>query len=179
MDNMTWKQIPSFINYEICKETQQVRRISDKKIISQRLDRKNGYLRLNLFYTKDKYKTVRTHRVMAETFIPKIEGRLEINHRDGNKLNNHISNLEWCNRSENVQHAYDHGLKYQIYKPENYPNNRIEIILEKSGQNIECTSLTRASKEIGCSRFYLTKQLKNNNGICEINGYKIKQKIKK
>lgn len=50
------------------------------------------------------------HRLIAEAFIPKIEGENIINHIDGNKLNNSIDNLEWCTYSENNKHAYDTGL---------------------------------------------------------------------
>lgn len=46
------------------------------------------------------------HRLVAEAFIPRDETRLEVNHRDGDKRNNHVSNLEWVTRSENVAHAY-------------------------------------------------------------------------
>lgn len=55
---------------------------------------------------------VTIHRLVALTFIQKRHRhRLEINHKDGNKLNNHVSNLEWCTKSENVLHAYRIGIK--------------------------------------------------------------------
>lgn len=51
------------------------------------------------------------HRLVAEHFIDKVEGKVFINHKDGNKSNNHYSNLEWCNMLENNIHAYATGLK--------------------------------------------------------------------
>ncbi len=54
---------------------------------------------------------VTLHRIIAEAFIEKEKGKPEVNHIDGNKLNNSIENLEWCNRSENVQHSYSIGLR--------------------------------------------------------------------
>ena len=54
------------------------------------------------------------HRVIAETFIPNPDNLPCVNHKDGNKLNNSISNLEWCNRSENVLHSFQNGLQKKI-----------------------------------------------------------------
>ena len=48
-------------------------------------------------------------------FIPNPSGLTEVNHIDGNKDNNHVSNLEWCTRSHNVKHSFDTGLKTPHY----------------------------------------------------------------
>jgi len=57
-----------------------------------------------------KYHTTRVHRWIALAFLGHPNGR-EINHKDGNKQNNAISNLEYCTRSENILHAYKYGLE--------------------------------------------------------------------
>lgn len=58
----------------------------------------------------NKKTTKRIHRLLAETFIPKVDGKCFVNHIDGNKLNNSIENLEWCTHQENIQHAWDNKL---------------------------------------------------------------------
>jgi hypothetical protein len=49
------------------------------------------------------------HRLKAITFIPNPENKPQVNHKDGNKLNNDLNNLEWTTISENIQHSYDNG----------------------------------------------------------------------
>lgn len=61
-------------------------------------------------YHNGKSITVNCHRLVAEAFIPNPENKPCINHKDGNKQNNHVHNLEWCTFSENTQHMYDNGM---------------------------------------------------------------------
>lgn len=57
-----------------------------------------------------KGKTVRLHRAVATAFIPNPDNLPEVNHIDGNKLHNHVSNLEWTTHKRNMEHAYATGL---------------------------------------------------------------------
>lgn len=79
---------------------------------------KTGNLLKNSLSGSSGYRTVfvdgknRTlHRLLAITFVPNPDNLPCVNHKDGNKLNNKLSNLEWCSHSRNNKHAYDIGLK--------------------------------------------------------------------
>lgn len=52
---------------------------------------------------------VLVHRIVAQLFLSPEEGKNLVNHKDGNKLNNHVENLEWSTAKENVNHAYSKG----------------------------------------------------------------------
>lgn len=64
---------------------------------------KDGYLQLNLIHKQNRKKFL-VHRLVALAFIPNPNGHLEVNHIDFDKKNNLVSNLEWCNRIENIRH---------------------------------------------------------------------------
>lgn len=69
----------------------------------------------------------KVHRLVALAFIPNPEGKEEINHIDGNKKNNCVSNLEWCSRIENVAHAKNELGVYDKRKNRFKKNEEIEI----------------------------------------------------
>ena len=71
---------------------------------------KSGYKVVSLKFDDGTRRNVYVHRLMAQTFLPNPENKREVNHIDGNKLNNNIDNLEWCTSSENRLHAYREGL---------------------------------------------------------------------
>lgn len=69
------------------------------------------YLKYRLMDHEAFMTSKRVHRLVAQTFIPNPSNLPEVNHLDGNKNNNHVTNLEWCTRAHNQQHAYNTGLQ--------------------------------------------------------------------
>lgn len=80
------------------------------KQLSQVLNAKLGYYICQL-YRDNQQTTKYIHRLVAEAFVPNPENKPEVNHIDGDKTNNHFSNLKWVTSSENSFHAVKAGLR--------------------------------------------------------------------
>ena len=78
----------------------------------------SGYKRLVLS-KNGKYESVCIHVLVAKAFIPNLENKREVNHKDGDKSNNCVDNLEWVTRSENMKHAHKNKLLNLKYGAEN------------------------------------------------------------
>ncbi len=85
---------------------------------------KSGYLVVNLA-KDDRGKWVRVHRLVAQAFLENPLNLLEVNHKDGNKLNNNVDNLEWVTHAQNCIHAWQNGLRN-----ENEQARRLKIKLK-------------------------------------------------
>ncbi len=83
-----------------------------KGIILKQTKNSKGYLTVVICIDGTR-KTIASHRAIAETFIPNPLELPQVNHIDGNPLNNDVNNLEWCTASDNQKHAYATGLKTQ------------------------------------------------------------------
>ena len=79
----------------------------------------DGYARVSVRDDDGYQHEYRVNKLVATVFIPNPDGKSSVNHIDGDKLNNHVSNLEWATRSENMKHAYKHGLKLPVIGTQN------------------------------------------------------------
>lgn len=108
-----WKPIPSLLNqYEASDagEIRSVRRRSTRgRVIKPYINKRNGYAYI-VASVNNTQKTYRVHRLVAEAFLGESNGA-QVNHIDGNKQNNAVSNLEYCTQSENMRHAFRIGLE--------------------------------------------------------------------
>ena len=124
--------------------------IQEEKILAQSLTT-TGYKKVELV-RDGKRKSLKVHRLVAQAFIPKVEGKPYVNHKDGNPLNNSVDNLEWCTQAENVQHAYDMGLN----------RNKLNIdwneVARQYGLGISSCKL---AKKYNCSVTTITRNLRN------------------
>ena len=112
----------------------------------------HGYLRVYLRnLNTNKRKDYYIHRLVALYFIDNPYEYNEVNHIDGNKTNNYLENLEWCNRSQNNLHAYENDLHKPCYKP-------CEI------DGVQYESQSDASNQLGVSRSTIDNWIKAGRG---------------
>ena len=100
------KQVKGFSNYYISKDGT-VTSKSGKRL--RPFMDNSGYLCVSLRKDGKSY-TRRVHRLVGETYLKKIKGKNIINHKDGNKSNPHLDNLEYMSNAENTKHGYDNNL---------------------------------------------------------------------
>lgn len=115
-----------------------------------------GYYKVML-YKGGKWENAFVHRLVAAAFIPNEAGRPQVNHIDGNKTNNVVTNLEWCTQSENNRHAYRTGLRSAPatgrFGADSYKAIPVEMLDKDTGKVIcRFGSLIDAAKYVGAKK---------------------------
>lgn len=111
-----WRSIKDFPKYEVSNLgniKSFTRKSKGNNLVPQ--PTRKGYLQI-LLYKDGKPHPKKVHRLVAEAFISNLKNEPQVNHIDGDKTNNCVNNLEWCNNSYNQLHAYKNGLEKPKYK---------------------------------------------------------------
>ena len=140
--------------------------ISKEKILSGHINSK-GYIQVEL-----KGKPVLVHRLVAKVFIPNIDNKPQVNHIDGDKINNRVENLEWCTNSENQIHAYKNGLNIHSGKS-GRPKKKVCQIDLKTGKIINIfNSIAEARRSLGVSKDNISQVCNGKRHKCLGYGWK-------
>lgn len=115
-----WKPVDDYPNYEV-SDFGNVRNVKTNRVLKPTLAK--GYQRVVLCKNNE-CRPFTVHKLVVETFDTKDRDNLQVNHIDGNKLNNRLDNLELVTGSENISHAYRTGLK----KPPCPNPRRVQIV---------------------------------------------------
>lgn len=102
-DKVEWRDVVEYSNYEV-NYYGQIRHKTRKQILKPRRNN-GGYLYVN-FKINGKNTNFAVHRIVANAFIPNPNGYTEVNHKDYDRTNNCVDNLEWVSSSQNSKHAY-------------------------------------------------------------------------
>lgn len=139
-DKTEWREVKEYNHYEV-NQFGEIRHRIRKKILKPRIN--NGYQYVN-FKINGKNINFSVHRIVANAFIPNPNGYTEVNHKDYNRSNNCVDNLEWVSSSQNKYHAF---LKEENKKSRGKAVNQYtkEGILIKTFDTI-----TEAAQALGC-----------------------------
>lgn len=170
LKNEEWKVIPDFDNIYYVSNYGRIMRLRHFRI-SKRYNKngklytakilkacKNGqgYINTQLRHLDSSFETFKVHRLVAQAFIPNPENKPQINHKDGNKQNNRIDNLEWCTNGENGKHAWENGLRRKnigVLNKFSIPINQYDL----DGNLIkEWYCINDISRELGISHGLIT-----------------------
>jgi hypothetical protein len=153
-----WKKIQGFSNYEASNKgnlrSLNYKRTGKKKVLKPSVC--DGYLKTMLKSDCGKYKSWYVHKFICLAFHGQKTKGMEINHKDGDKLNNSPDNLEYVTRSENIKHSYNLGLK----KPQVGSSNGNSKLTEEQVREIRIHAANNG-------RYYGRKKLAEKYGVSE------------
>lgn len=155
--NELWRNIDGYKGMYQVSSLGRVRSYKSKKEWILKPGKNNsGYLYVNLCQD-GKYKSMSVHRLVATYFLGKSS--LVVNHKDGDKLNNILGNLEWISDSDNRKHAKENGLLASGERNGMHKLTRQEVELIRTKYK-EGKKLRFLSREFGVSRQVITKIIK-------------------
>ena len=146
-------------NYSV-SSTGIVKNNTTGKILSQRIQQ--GYKHVTLSLGNGKQKGCRVHRLVAIAFIDNPDNKPFVNHIDCDRGNNNVENLEWVTQSENVAHAYRHGVEPRpTHQDQPFQKEILDII-----ENKKYFSIREASRQTGHKRDTIKRSLDLNTPVC-------------
>lgn len=171
--NETWKDIPGYEGIYQASTLGNIRTVEGKTTCNKRYSKRvwksrilkgrgnnpNTGKRVNL-YKDGKAKEFLVARLVALTFFGNPPEGFTVNHKDGNRMNNNVENLEWLSLADNIRHGFSTGL-YHTQKP---------VTLKKGCQVLEFGSMAQCDSFLGRSAGYTSNTLKRKNTLFNVKG---------
>lgn len=155
--------LQGFENCYAISKTGKLYNIRLKKIVYPHIV--NGYYRIHLKNDQNDFCNMAIHRLVAYTYIPNPNNVSDVNHKDGNTLNNHVDNLEWCTRKQNNQHAQKMGL----VNSNSHKKKVIQYSYDENGKEVIIAiydSVNDAATAMKVSRHAIIRTCKGKNHSC-------------
>lgn len=172
-----FKNIEGFENYEVNPQGL-VRNVVTNRLLKPQ-ETPHGYLTVGLYSNEGKARKFRIHRLVAEAFIPKVLGKKHVNHKDGDKKNNNVNNLEWVDHVENDLHAKKilrkQGKPQGGYNGQYHSKATLFEVIDKQGKHQEAYGYSQLEQILGVSRGFIHKKIKKGESI---SGFTIVEKPK-
>lgn len=140
--------------------------------------RKDGYLIVHI-KNENGYVVKYVHRLVAETFITNKNKLPAVNHIDGNKVNNSVSNLEWCTYSENNTHAYQilgRKAPWKNKKGSDFPLSKAVLQIKNGKIIAEFGGVREASRKTGLNNSGISACCRGSTKYSHVGGYQWKYK---
>ena len=162
-----WKDIPNYQGYQVSNygrvrthnkithNEQFKKRVWKDRVLKPKISKKDNCSRVDL-WNDGKHKTLLVYRLVAIAFLGlPTDEKMTVNHKDGNRLNNHLDNLEWLTRGDNIRHGFENGL-YHSQK---------ECTLIGDYETYSFKSMSKAGDFLNHSHGYISKIIKKNKDI--------------
>lgn len=168
----TWKDVLGYEGIYEISDLGNVKSLVRHRVIFQE-DTRGGYMRVFLYNKGDK-KRFWVHRLVATAFLSNPDMKKEVNHKDSNPRNNHLSNLEWCSRAENMKHCFQSGrskvLQLTRYGADHKGAKGVRQLTKNGALVAEWGCLSDAARAVGRSTGNLGNALNGSQIHCA--GYK-------
>ena len=171
-----WKQVEGFERYLVSNTGRVISTLRNRTKELKPQQDAVGYLHYRLYPEDERLgsygpgrgkrpKLFKAHKLVLETFSPTLDTTLEVNHKDGDKHNNHITNLEWVTRSQNIQHSWDIGRRVYTHKKIARCNRKPIVAVHRDGTCRYFKGNIVAKFGIGCSLAAIANSLRDNKFI--------------
>ena len=154
-----WAPIPEFDGMFEASDMGRIKNTWTGKVLKQGTNSK-GYKTISINVLGQKY-TREVHRLVAAAFIEGDHTGMDVHHKDANKTNNRLSNLEYCTRKKNIEYAIRDG----VMKPNGFGNKPIKVRCIENGKIYN--SLNECSRELNIDQSCISQYLKGNLKTCK------------